>query len=74
MRIFLGVNLGLGFSNFSLGHHVFNCKGVLRGIGISFTLRLLHHLLYWPRDPLITLFSLLEPLLVFQSPKKGLGW
>ena len=70
MRIFLGVNLGLGFSNFSLRHHVFNCKGILGGIGISFT----HRLLYWPRDPLITLFFLLELLLVFQSPEKGLGW
>ena len=74
MRIFLGFNLGLGFSNFSLGHHVFNCKGILGGIGISFILRLLLRFLYWPRDPLITLFSLLEPLLVFQSPEKGLGW
>ena len=37
MKIFLGVNLGLGFSNFSLGHHVFNCKGVLGGIGIGFS-------------------------------------
>ena len=67
MRIFLGVNLGLGFSRFSLGHHIFNCKGILGKIGISFTLRLL----FWPRDPHITLFSLFEPL---QSLEKGFEW
>ena len=69
MRIFLGVNLGLGFSNFSLGHHVFNCKGVLGGIDIGFTfcllLRLLICLLFWPIDPYITLFLFWNPYWYF---------
>ena len=46
MRIFLGVNLGLGFSCFSLGHQIFNCKGVIGGISIGFTLRLLLRILF----------------------------
>ena len=41
MRIFLGVNLGLGSNNFSLGDHIPNCKGILGGVGISFILPLL---------------------------------
>ena len=62
MRIFFGINLGLGFSSFSLGHHIFNCKSALGEIGInrrlnSFTLRLL----IWPRDPHITPFLFLNP-------------
>ena len=56
MRIFLRLNLVLGFNSFSLRHHAFNCKGVLGGISINFTLCLLFHLLFWPRDPHITLF------------------
>ena len=75
MRILVRVNPGLGFSSFSLGHHIFNSKGVFGRNGISrrlnsFTLRLL----VWPRDPHITLFFLFEPLLGFQSPEKGLRW
>ena len=73
MRIFLGVNLRLEFSSFSLGHHVFNCKGVHRGIGIGFTLclllrlllRLLLYLLFWPRNPYITLFLFWNPCWYF---------
>ena len=65
MRIFLGFILGLGFSSFSLGHHVFNCKGVLGGIGIGFTLCLLLRLLFWPRDPHITIFLFWNPYWYF---------
>ena len=77
MRIFLGVNLGLGFSSFSLKHHIFNCKGVLGGIGISFTLclllPLLLRLLFWPRDPYIALFLFLSPCWYFNPLRKVLG-
>ena len=45
MRIFLGVNLGLGLSSFSLGNHISNCKGVLGGVGINSILCLLLPLL-----------------------------
>ena len=45
LRIFLGVNLRLGLSSFSLGNHIPNCKGVLGRVGISFILCLLLPLL-----------------------------
>ena len=66
MRILFRVNPGLGFNSFSLGYHMSNSKGVLRGMGISrgldsFTFRLL----FWPRDSHITHFFLFEPLLGF---------
>ena len=75
MRILFKVNPGIGFSSFSLGHHIFNSEGVLKRTDInrrlnSFTLRLL----VWRRNPHITLFFLFEPLLGFQSPVNGLGW
>ena len=38
MRIFLGVNLGLGLSSFSLENHISHGKGVLGGVSISFIL------------------------------------
>ena len=65
MRIFLGVNLGLGFSNFSLGNHIPNGKGILGGVGINFILPLLLPLL------LLLLFSFLLfffLLLLFFNP------
>ena len=67
MRILLGINLGLGSSNFSLGDHIPNCKGILGGVGISFILPLLPPLL-------ILLYFLLCsrrhhcPILLFFSP------
>ena len=67
MRILLGINLGLGSSNFSLGDHIPNCKGILEGVGISFILPLLPPLL-------ILLYFLLCPrrhhcpILLFFSP------
>ena len=67
MRIFLGINLGLGSSNFSLGDHIPSCKGILRGVGISFILPLLLPLL------LLLYFLLCPrchhcPILLFFSP------
>ena len=41
IRIFLGVNLGLGLNSFNLENHISNCKGVLGGVGINFILCLL---------------------------------
>ena len=74
MRIFFGVNLGLRFSSFSLGHHISNCEGVLEGVGISrrlnfFTLRLI----VWPRDPHITLFLFLNPYWDLNPLRRVLG-
>ena len=67
LRTFLGVNLRLGLSSFSLGNHIPNCKGVLGGVGISFILFLLL--------PLLLLFCFLfclkghhYPILLFLSP------
>ena len=67
MRIFLGVNLGLGLSSFSLGNHISNDKGVLEGVGISFILCLFLSLL------LLLCFLLCPrsrhyPILFFFSP------
>ena len=74
MRILFRVNPGLGFSSFSFGHHIFNSKGVLGGIGISrrlnsFTL----HLLVWSRDLHITLFFFLSPCWDFNPLRRVLG-
>ena len=73
MRIFLGVNLVLRFSSFKLGHHIFNCKDVLKVIGISFTLCLLLRLLFWPRDPHIPIFLFLNPCWDFNPLIRVLG-
>ena len=77
MRIFLGVNLEFGSGSFSLGHHVFNCKGVLEGIGISFTLclllPLLLRLLFCPRGHHFPHFLFLSPCLYFGTLRRFLG-
>ena len=73
MKIFLRVNFGIGFSNFSLGHYIFNCNGVLGGIDISFTLCLLLRLLFWPRGPHITLFLFLSPCYYFNPLRRVSG-
>ena len=81
MRIFLGVNLGLGLSSFSLENHISNCKGILGGIGISFILCLLLPLLlllilrflFCPRGhhyPILLFFS---PCWYFGTMRRFLG-
>ena len=74
MRILFRINLGLGFSSFSLGHHISNSKGILEGIGISrrlnsFTLRLL----FWPRNPYINHFLFLNPSWDLNPLRRVLG-
>ena len=73
MSIFFGVNFRLGFNSFSLGHHIFNYKGVFGRIGISFTLLLLLRLLVWPIDPHITHFLCLNPCWDFNPLRRVLG-
>ena len=63
MRIFLGINLGLRFNDFSLGNHIPNCKGILGGVGISFILPLLLLLCF-----LFCLRCHHCPILLFFSP------
>ena len=79
MRVFLGVNLGLGLSSFSLGNHISNCKGILGGVGISFILCLLLPLflllrfLFCPRGhhcPILLFFS---PYWYFGTLRRFLG-
>ena len=80
MRIFfLGVNLGLGLSSFSLGNHISNCKGVLRGVGISFILclllplLLLLHFLLCPRDHHCPILLFFNPCWYFGTLRRFLG-
>ena len=81
MRIFLGVNLGLGLSSFSLGNHISNCKGVLRGVGISFILclplllllLLLLRFLFCPRDHHCPILLFFNPCWYFGTLRRFLG-
>ena len=84
MRIFFGVNLGLGLSNFSLGNHIPNCKGILRGVGISFILCLLLPLplplllllcfLFCPRRHHCPILLFFNPCWYFNILRRFLGW
>ena len=67
MRIFLGVNLGLGFSNFSLGNYIPDRKGVLGSMGIGFILCLFLLFLLFLRFP-FCLRSHHSPVLLFFNP------
>ena len=79
MRIFLGVNLGLGLSSFSLGNHISNCKGILKGVGISFILclllpfLLLLRFLLCPRDHHCPILLFFNPCWYFGTLRRFLG-
>ena len=64
LRILLGINLGLGSSNFHLEDYIPNGKGILGGVGISFILLLLFLLLLL----LLLSFLLFFFLLLFFKP------
>ena len=80
MRIFLGVNLGHGLSNFSLGNHIPNCKGILGGVGISFILCLLLPLLlllcflFCLRRHHCSILLFFNPYWYFSILRRFLGW
>ena len=65
MKILLGINLGLGSSNFNLGDHIPNGKGILGRVNIKFILLLLLPL---PLLLLLSFLLLLLLLLLFFSP------